>query len=412
MFFTLTFAEPFDQERLLDSFERLVWSRESLRVRFVEVGSGYQWIPFSDADVRRCLTYQRRQFEQPVARETLFREYLPTNMALPLRVARLDEQRLVLVVNHVFGNGLTTLYWLEEWLRLYSGETQPSESSEDASPKGFLSSVIEAISGLMWLSCYLIQFVSRAGRRAGQETVDLSRGIRPAPHQKGYAVKTYSMSEQETEAAIKRSRSLGLSVTEAICAAMAEALLESQPDKSRVCISVPTDLGAFIPKFSRERPGNYTGSLILQIFRERETKAQVRSGFQWVRRRVNYWLPRLLGTFAGSERKLRASFAQKAALPIPDRAPFENFSCAVSGVGVIRERLIRKYLHSISAHTRTQTIFVCAMTINGRMTLEVSVPRDLFDAEEAFRVTDAAAALLSGKAIGASAAANRTTAQA
>ncbi len=412
MFFTLTFAEPFDPERLLDAFERLVWSRESLRVRFVEVERGYQWIPFSDADVRRCLTYQRRQFEQLVERETLFREYLPTNMALPLRVARLDEQRLVLVVNHVFGNGLTTLYWLEEWLRLYSGEAQPPQSPKPARRKGFLRSVVESISGLVWLGCYLVQFVSRAGRRAGHETVDLTRGIRPAPHQKGYAVKTYVMSEQETEAAVNRSRSLGLSVTEALCAAMAEALLQFQPDKSRVCISVPTDLGAFIPEFSREQPGNYTGSLILQIFRERETKAQVRSGFQWVRRRVNYWLPRVLGAFAGSEKKLRASFAKKAPLPIPDRAPFENFSCAVSGVGVIRERLIRKYLHSISAHTRTQTIFLCAMTLNGRMTLEVSVPRDLFDADEAFRVTDAAAALLAGKAMAAGAAANRTTAQA
>jgi hypothetical protein len=243
---------------------------------------------------------------------------------------------------------------------------------------------------------YLASFAWRAGVNASNSTVDLSRGRKPGLSRQEYAVWTYLLTAEETQSALKRSSEAGLSVTENLCRVMAIVLLEAQPQKSRVCISVPTDLSAYAATFSPETPGNFTGSLIVQLWRGRPLDVQVRRAFQWARHGVHYWTPWLLGRTAGKEARLTDRFLRQAQQPVPARAPFENFSCAVSSVGVIQGRYLQQYLASISATTRTQTIFLCAITLNGCMSVEVSVSHDLYNSIEVAVVTDRAVALLTG----------------
>jgi hypothetical protein len=250
--------------------------------------------------------------------------------------------------------------------------------------------------GSVWQLGYVAEFLLLCGWRPGCNSVDLTHGKLPAAGCAEFSVKKYAFTPEETEQALQRCRSLRLTVSQAVCAALAEALFAAQPDKSRACISVPTDLGPFLPEHPRTSPGNYTGSLIVQLRRGTALEIQIRRAFRWLSRGIDYWLPRTLGALALSERALSETFARTAALPIPERGPFENLSCAMSNLGTIQLPVMRRQLHSISVTGRTQTILVCVVSLNGRMSVEVSAARSLFDPAEVFGVTDRAVAQLLG----------------
>lgn len=402
MVFTLRFEEPFNGARLLSAFETLVRESPSLRLRFVEAqtSGGFRWDPISAADVEAFLARQRSGFETGSSLEACFDEYVRTGEGLPLRIHRVGTACVVLLVNHAFGNGVRALQLVEEWLRIYDGGSSvvPNKGQRSVGRRFPLIRFTEALVGVACVLAYVIDFSVRAGRRAAAETVDLSEGRAPSPGGGGYAIKTYLLTAEETDNAIENSRTRRLSVTQSLCAAMAKALFNSRPAVNRVCLSVPTELSAYVPDLPPDAPGNYTGSLIVQVRRNRPVDSQVRAAFQWTRHRVNYWLPFLLGALS-TERKLRLGFARKAALPIPDRSPFENYSCAISSLGVLGGPKIRKYVSSLSAHGRMQTILLCAATLNGRMSVEVSCPMDLFKPAEVFRATDDAVAELTGGSV-------------
>ena len=69
-----------------------------------------------------------------------------------------------------------------------------------------------------------------------------------------------------------------------MCLTVAEAMLSAQPEKSRVCIAVPTDLARYSPGLPRTVPGNYTGSLIVQLRRGAPLQSQITRQFGWFRR--------------------------------------------------------------------------------------------------------------------------------
>lgn len=398
MVFTLTFEEPYDAERLLAAFIMLVRSRPALQLRFVQTDRGsFQWTGFDGEELERHLLQQSAAFHELRTLAEIYEDHIPTGQGLPLRIRRADNLRVLLLANHVFTNGFGVFHWIEEWLRIYGGDDHPVEKRPAR-----LRGRGNGIAGLLFVAAYVLSFVRRAGWHASRDTVDLSRGAIPVPGGRGYAIQTHLLTNDETQQVLARGRNHGLSVAELMCSAVTHALFSAQPEKSRVCLSVPADLGAYVPKFSPELPGNYTGSLIIQVRSSGESEPQIKAGFGWLRRRVHYWLPVLLGTFT-SEPGLYRSFARQAALPIPERAPFENFSAAISSVGVVRGTQAQRYLAAISAHTRMQTVFLCAMTLKGRMSIEVSAPCDLFAPEDVFRVAAQAITNLTGQDLSVSA---------
>lgn len=373
MVFLLVFKQPFNAERLLTSFESLVRETPAVTARFVRTPKGYDFQPLPAHEVDAVLVREREQFV-PWPLEEILNEYVPTNQGLAARIRRVDDVRVALMVNHVYANGFSVLRLIERWLGRYAGDTAAALPAPPPARKS-------AVAGVPATVAYVTQFLLRAGAGTAKATVDLSHARAPARGGNSYFVERYWLTTEQTRGIVQRSKSRGLSVTEFLCSEAAGAMFAMQPDRTRVCISVPADLSAWFPTAELDAPGNATGSLILQIRRHQNADAQVRQAFRWVSRGVNYWLPRLIGAVS-SEHTLFRNFARQAATPVPDRAPFENFSCAISSVGVVRGPRTQEYLAALSAHTRIQTVFLCAITLNGRMSVEVSAPLDIFDAQE------------------------------
>jgi hypothetical protein len=366
MIFPLTFREPYDAGALWSAFERLIRENTELQRSYRE----FEWTYCENLD--SLLVDGQAEFAGCRAEEELLESFVPTGTGLPVRLLRMDDLRVALLVNHVFNNGATTLYWIEQLLAIYAGV--PGEHPRPP--------VAPNKAGILSVAGYLSSFLIRASGSSAN-TVDFSNGRPPIP-KPGYSLRCWRFSETQTAAIIAAAKLAGLSVTEALTLWLAESCFAAYPVHSRVCVSIPTDL---TPWANPGEPGNHTGSLIVQLFRGANLPAQVRESFRWARKGVPIWLPQLIGLFS-TDRALFDQFSRKAATPIPRRAPFENFTFAVSSVGVIRGNLARQYLSEIAAFMKTQTIFLCAMTLAGRMNWRVTVDRNLFQPDEAFELVD------------------------
>ncbi len=287
-------------------------------------------------------------------------------------------------ISHSLSNGRGAIEWIENWLAAADGQSVPVSQIagrfDSTAPK----------TGLALLPFYLLGYSARAGLNQARKTVDLTHGKTPIPHDNGYASRTYQFSEPETNQILAKAHALDLSVHQYICLAVAEAMLSAQPEKSRVCISVPTDLARFSPGLPRTVPGNYTGSLIVQLRRGAPLPSQIARQFRWFRWGLDYWLPRLLGAFLPSEQTLLNKVAHSASLPVERRGAFQNVSCAVTNVGAVKSPAICARVESGSGTTKTQTILFTVGRVNGCLFANVTFARDLYDPEEVFRVADAA----------------------
>jgi hypothetical protein len=391
---TLRFNEPVDKERLFLSYEALVRKHETLRLRFVEAPweQRFTWVPFSPRELDALLAEERLRHEHPPATAPrsigeLFSHYSPTNERLPIRFEFLDERTVLVFVNHALTSARGALYWVNEWLRLYGGapdDRAPEERPPSISP---WSRLARAVRGVSWTVASLAGSALR-GEKAAKDTVDLTRGKSFGRHQKGYSIKTYHFSKEQTDQITRDSASRSLTISESLCAAVAIALFKAQPDKGRICISIPVDITRSLPGFSYARPGSYTGTIALQATRDADLLKQIRSGFKWAKRDVAYWMPQIFGWLSRSEIQVHAYFEQGVSLPIYKRAPFQNFSCAVSSVGKVQEPFLKRYLETISLAAGGQTILCGVASLNGRLSMEVCISNDLFDANEVFGVMD------------------------
>ncbi|MFZ1178316.1 MAG: hypothetical protein WAO15_19005, partial [Mycobacterium sp.] len=244
--------------------------------------------------------------------------------------------------------------------------------------------------GLAVLPFYLLRYLAQAGFKQARETVDLTHGKTPIPHDLGYATRTYQFSEPETSRIIARARNLELSVHQYMCIVVADAMLSAQPEKSRVSIAVPTDLARYSPDLPRTVPGNYTGGLVVQLRRGAPLQPQISRQFGWFRWGVDYWLPWLLGTLSVNEQKLLRKLARSASVPVTRRGPLQNVSCAVTNVGNINLPAISDRIEYGTGTTKTQTVLFTIGRLNGRFITNVTFARDLYDPEEVFRVADSA----------------------
>jgi hypothetical protein len=306
---------------------------------------------------------------------------------LPVRISQMGGGEVCFQMSHALTNGRGALEWIIYWLAAANGESVPV-----AQAAGRFDSTAP-LTGLALLPFYLLDYLAKAGLNQGRKTVDLTHGKTPIPHDNGYASRTYPFSEPESTRILAKARAQDLSLEQYVCVAVAEAMLSAQPEKSRVCILVPTDLARYSPDLPRTVPGNYTGSLIVQLRRGAPLQSQIVRQFVWFRRGIDYWLIRLFSAVTLNGRTLVNRLARSAAVPVRRRGPFQNVSCAVSNVGVVTAPAIWG-IESGYGTTKTQTIFFLIGILNGRLTANVTFARDLYDPEEVFRVADAAVATL------------------
>jgi hypothetical protein len=385
--FVVKFRDNYDPDRLWGSYESLVRQNPALQVVLRPFGKSFSWVPVDSAELNAALDRQRQRFPQLFSFEELLSPAHALTPPLAVRISQMGDREICFQMSHALSDGRGVLQWIVYWLAAANGESVPVGQTA-----GRFDSTAPLI-GLALLPFYLLGFFVRAGLKQARETVDLTRGKTPIPHDNGYASRTYRFSEPKTNLILEKARALELSLTQYICLAVAEAMLSAQPEKSRVGIAVPTDLARYSPGFPRSVPGNYTGSLIVQLRRGAPLQSQITRQFGWFRRGVDYWLTRLVGAFSGSEQRLVNNYARAASLPVHRRGPFQDVSCAVTNLGVVT--LPPSWgIESGTGTTKTQTILFTVFTFDGRFFVNVTFARDLYDPEEVFRVADAALANL------------------
>jgi hypothetical protein len=381
--FIAKFGDNYDPDRLWASYESLVRENPALQVVLRPCGESFTWVPIDSAELNAALDRQRERFPRFFSFEELLSPRHVLTPPLPVRISQMGNNKICFQMSHVLSNGRGVLQWIMYWLAAANGA---------AVPVGQIAGRFESTAprkGLALLPLYLLGYLAKAGLHYARDTVDLTYGKTPIPHDNGYVSETYRFSEWETSRILAKARALDLSLHQYICVAVAEAMLSAQPEKSRVCIAVPTDLARYSPDLPRTVPGNYTGSLILQLRRGAPLQSQVADQFRWLRVGIDYWLNRLVAAFSRSEQRFLSNGAQGASLPVHRRGPFGNFSCAVTNLGEVMTPP-GWGLEWGTGTTKTQTIFFGVGTFNGRFVATVTFARDLYDPDEVFRVAEAA----------------------
>ena len=380
--FVVKFRDNYDPDRFWASYESLVRQNPALQVVLRPFGKSFSWVPIDATELNVALDRQRQRFPQLFSFEELLSPVHALTPPLPVRISQMGDREVCFQMSHALSDGRGVLQWFMYWLAAANGESVPVGQTA-----GRFDSTAP-LTGLALLPFYLLGYFARAGLKQARETVDLTRGKTPIPHDNGYASRTYRFSEPETNRIVAKAHALELSLTQYMCLAVADAMLSAQPEKSRVCIAVPTDLARYSPGFPRTVPGNYTGSLIVQLRRGAPLQSQIARQFGWLRRGVDYWLNRLVGAVSRSEQRLLNNYARTASLPIRRRGPFGNVSCAVTNLGVVT--LPASWgVESGTGSTKSQTILFTVFTFNGCITINVTFARDLYDTEEVFRVAEA-----------------------
>jgi hypothetical protein len=384
MAFVMRFRDDYDADLLWASYESLLRRNVALQVVLKPVGHSFSWQPTSLPELNAALGQQRHRFARLFSLEELLSPAHAMTPELPVRLSQMGNREVCFQISHTLSNGRGALEWIDHLLAAANGEGVPV-----CQIAGRFDSIAPRV-GLAVLPFYLLRYLAQAGLKQARETVDLTYGKTPIPHDNGYATKTYSFSEPETSRIIARARNLELSVHQYMCIAVADAMLSAQPEKSRVSIAVPTDLARYSPESPRTVPGNYTGSLVVQLRRGTPLQPQIARQFGWFRYGVDYWLPWLLGTFSFNEQKLVKKLARSASVPVARRGPFQNVSCAVTNVGNIKLPTICERIECGTGTTKTQTVLFTVGRLNGRFLTNVTFARDLYDAKEVFRVADSA----------------------
>lgn len=384
MAFVVKFGDNYDPDRLWASYDSLVRQNPALQVVLRPFGQSFSWVPIDSAELNAALDRQRRHFTQLFSFEELLSPAHVLTPPLPVRISQMAGREVCFQMSHAFSSGRGAIVWIISWLAAANGEPVPVGQTttgrfDFSAPR----------TGLALLPFYLLGYFVKAGLNQARKTVDFTHGKTPIPHDNGYASRTYSFSEPETNQILAKARALDLSLQQYMCLKVAEAMLSAQPEKSRVCILVPTDLARYSPDLPRTVPGNYTGSMIVQLRRGAPLQSQITRQFSWFRQGVDYWLPRLLGAFSRSEQTLSNKLARAGSLPVDRRGPFQNISCAVSNVGAVTTPTTWG-IESAYGTTKTQTIFFTVGILSGHLTINVTFARDLYDPEEVFVVADAA----------------------
>jgi hypothetical protein len=383
MAFVVKFRDDYDPDRLWTSYDSLVRQNPALQLVLRPFGQSFSWVPIDSAELNAALDRQRQHFSQLFSFEELLSPAHALTPPLPVRISQMGGREICFQMSHALSTGRGALQWILLWLAAANGESIPIGQAA-----GRFDSTAP-LTGLALLPFYLLSYFAHAGLNRARKTVDLTHGKTPIRHNNGYASRTYSFSETESNQILAKARALDLSLDQYMCLVVANAMLLAQPEKSYVCIVVPTDLARYSPGLPRSVPGNYTGSLTMQLRRGPSLQSQIARQFGWFRWGIDYWLLWLFGAFSFSEQKLVNKLARSASLPSYRRGPFQNASCIVSNVGVVKAP--ETYgIDSMYGTTKTQTIFFAAGRINGRLIANVTFPRDLYDPEEVFGVADAA----------------------
>jgi hypothetical protein len=302
----------------------------------------------------------------------------------------LDERRCYVAVQHAWADGLGAIGWIRRLLRLYGGEDAPV--AESARPEA--APAPGAWRQLLWFFWFALGRFPRSHLRAGS-VVDLTHGAWPGPaNDRGYGLLRYRLAQPELLAVYRRAWQGRLSLTQYFCGVLSEVLLEAEPTKARVRLSVPVAIErpARPGSGADEWPGLATASLPFEIEAGRDWREQIVREFRWLDRGIPSAYDRcldLLVRLLGDRRALRF-FAEHLGLPHADprRGYLRQCTCIVSSLGVVDAPEIVEHLESLSVHGKSEILSMGLVVTGGGLTLDVIPPNHLYDANEIERIMD------------------------
>jgi len=391
--------QPYSSTALLATFKKIfqlhpqlksTWSNETL-----------EWQPLEDSKFEILLEKEASKILKPISEEELLTQFEPSSSSLPfrIRVFKPDQQpdEVIFLINHAFANGLSSVHWISRWFEMYANYSGLSVgvsasagrephlgalSKRYQNPSGRYSTsrtLLKKLRGILWAVIYLIRFTIRV--RKHPTTIDLSRGQIPKLEGK-YATRSFLLDTDTTQRLIEFAKNSDQSLGELICIELIGALFQTQSNRDRICFSIPADLRNTLTQIPLDAPGNYTSSLIAQTFRTENTRLSVQQTFRWLRRNTPYGIVQIFSWLAANPQKLLEHFKQQTRKPLPQRAPFEDFTFALSNLGVIQDPVMEELLSRISMYTKTQTLFVGAFTFSGRLSIDICLSTDLFSEDE------------------------------
>jgi hypothetical protein len=353
----------------------------------------FSWGRFSRDELERLLQIEEENMMKMHRPVDVYDEYVPTNERLIFRIAPIDEHTVIFSWNHLFNNGMLLFTWFDTWLRYYAGEIgmEIEEPAAQVKKNPPLKRFKNRLLAPFWALIYIAALHIKSGKNAADETVDLTHAKQPTPHKSGYAVKTYHFTENETAHIIDSTKRQKNTPAEFLCAALVKAFFDKYPDKNRVLVNTPVDIRDNISHVDHYAVGNYSGSVFYQIFRNKSIEKQIHKGFRWFKHSVPYGVMKILhNAFKSKHFELKKRFEKKSLEPIPERAPMENYTCILSTMDNVASPQIEKMIDQLSITGKQQTIVICNLIVNGKLSMEVGISRDMFDPGEVFSVTDLA----------------------
>jgi hypothetical protein len=396
---TLQLHEPLDPGALKDAYARQVTSRSTLRssLQLEPVNSGHGWETLDDKALEPLLAQELSAMETAVVPAA--EDFQPTNSVLPYRVRLLDPCTLELRFSHLLTNGPGALFWANDLLTVLDGQL-PELPPADAA-RGALSQASLVLRETLVSQAWAAWFLWTSGRRCAERTVDLSAGRPGLPLPGGFARMRRVLSKDASRAMAGWAHEQRRGVTSVLLAALAAEFLAARPDREQVCILMPIDLRTAHPAVQRTDPGNHTGGLPARLKRDARRSLPARlarqadAAWRWVQRGAASGVTRLADWPLKDEQALREQMRAATARPLMGRGAYDSLTCVLSNLGARREHaLLTERCEWASITSFGQPPIFSALDVSGRLALELSVSRDLFDVDEMGRLLDGLASRL------------------
>lgn len=388
---TVILKKKINNQMLIQSYKKLILENRLLQTKVIEYPkkNRFEWEWFTPEELEQLLRFEENRLVKQYDKETLLKEYYPTNTRLPFNISVVDEYTVVICMNHIIANGKCLVFWIPKWLQYYEGN-QPESTNEQTRNTNFWQDFLcrmKRLSTFLWLPVFLVEFLVRAGKNAGKDVVDLSYGKTPSKSN-DYVTKSYSFDKGNTKKLLLLCKTKEMTLTEHLCEMLVKGLFQHVPDKKRVVVSMPMDIHSISPYSPENAYGNLIASLPAQFFRSGEIKKQVKSVFRWFKRGVPYSLACLAAAVSISYEKVKAKWLEQSKKSIPERSPLGDFSFTYSNLGVISYPVMEELIDSIYFSFKSQSILLVSSTISGKLCMKVSLSKDLYDAEEVFKLFD------------------------
>ena len=199
---TVVLKEKINNEKLVKSYRNLILENRLLQTKVIEYPekNKFEWGRFSSEELEQLLNFEEWKLSKKYDKDTLLREYYPTNTRLPFNISVVDEYTVVICMNHIVANGRCLVFWIQKLLQHYEGN-KPHNVEEQPPNTDFwqnFSCRMKRLITFLWLPVFLTDFICKAGKNAGKDIVDLSYGKTPEKSN-NYATKSYSFGKADTK---------------------------------------------------------------------------------------------------------------------------------------------------------------------------------------------------------------------